>query len=311
MILEHLFCVLMTLFPFSFIAYLLSERSLAIHQSRVGLGQSLLGFCKQGCINLFDLFQNRSNPIALFLFCVQFSFLGLVPFAKSTEMDYPLTGGFYICLIVTLISSVLASFQASYSEKDQVQARIQKSHRLTYLSIGTVLAFICVLSCFSIAGSWSLSEVGTLQQEGFFHWGIFWSPVQIVFFILFQISGMILFEEHPFESGFLNDEVSYTLIHSKWIASARFYCWSMVSVILFFGGDSFLIGDGGGIGFLVLQIKAGLVYAIFRLIGFYLPKHSVAEGAKVLFLFLIPLSLAALVFVLLFNAIPFLGESSV
>lgn len=296
---------ILSIFPFSFMIYLLSERLIAIHQSRVGIGISTTGFFKQGLINLADLFRKPTDLSVLLVTVIQFSFIFLISFFNNDLNSYPLQGGFIICLLINLLVFLIQGYRATYTKQSTllVYLRIQNDQRMIKASVGSLIALICIFATFAQAGSWSISEISYQQINSPTQWGMFWSPIQFLFLILFQVAGMLIFEEHPFGSSFGDEAKEYNLPSSSWIASSRFYVWSLLGSIIYLGGGS-LFGEPGSIlSFVALQIKAGIVYLVFRLVGMYFPKHLHSEIIRVCLLYVVPASFGALMLTLMLRGL--------
>ncbi len=178
----------------------------------------------------------------------------------------------YLVFIYLAVNGFLLSccgkFETSVSEKIRAD-RFQVS-----FAIATLIAILCVFGCFTVSGSASLANIK-------------WSWISLLFVVPFQLSGMILFSEAPFagmETG-----------AACWLRSARFYVWSIFCVQLFLaGGDSFVL----------THVKAGLLYLVFRAIGFYFPNYQQKDLLRISILYLFPVTgIVWLLAMLLFGVI--------
>jgi hypothetical protein len=118
---------------------------------------------------------------------------------------------------------------------------------------------LCLFACFTLTKSTSLAQVH-------FAW------TELFFIVPFQLAGMILFGEHPFQG-----------MSKKpgWIESARFYVWSMLGAKMFLGGGDYFVD---------FHLKSAAIYMAFRVAGIYLPKFQQRDLLRVSILYLIPIT---------------------
>jgi hypothetical protein len=296
-LLSHGLGWVLTLFPISFFIYFISERLLMTHQSRVGLGQSISAFFSQAGINHFNLIRRPAALRSSVMIAIQFSLLAIVPMTESDFEKNWSPGGIWIVLIgIALVMGY--RFSSIYSEEQESVEVIQRTsidRRLMMVFSGGALALISVLSIQGHLGTWSLTDVIRSQSQSPFHWNLFQEPFQWMFFILFQIAGMVIFEEHPFSLQQLRYQDENNLLNSGWIRSARFYIWSLLSVSIFLGSGWLIETWVPLLSFITLHFKAAVVFIICRLIGLYFPKYSQQEAQQALLVFLIPTAMAVLI----------------
>jgi hypothetical protein len=198
---------LLCFFPLSFLAFVLSERANAIHQSRVGKAISMNGFTGQSWLDMVSEVKSVKNKSLFAIYALQYLIVFFFDFdLESVFLIYLALNGF-----VLVMSSKLDLEDAEQRiEADRIQMRFL---------LGSVLAFISAFVCFIHSGSTSLAQIS-------------WSPFYLLFLPLFVVGGMITFSEYPFST--VNRQ-------SRWIDSARFYIWCALAAQLFLGGSLFFI----------------------------------------------------------------------
>jgi hypothetical protein len=290
MILEQFVFAFLTIFPCSFLAYQFSERSLVTHQSRVGLAQLMTQFILQALLNTKDSLFRPTLKIDLFILSVHLLMLFLVPFVPMLPEEFKMQGGLYVLICsfcFVLVAKDVWQIQRA-SGRVQAQNRIDLDRKITLMIAGGVLAILSTTSLFALENNWSVYDLVQQQSPSFISWGIFKDPFQVIFFIIFQISGMVMFEEHPFDSETIKNVHEYSLASSKWLSSSRFYVWSVMGASLFLG-SGWLWGEWIPIlSFLIIQIKAMLIYVLFRLIALYWPRYNQKEMLRATLVYLAP-----------------------
>jgi hypothetical protein len=237
---------LLGVFPVSFFAYVLSERVAVTHQARVGRAISMRLFFIQHWLDFLSDIKRVPSRRAWLIYSVQLS--------AAAVLAVPVEGLFYLYLMVCWLLVVLTTEGAL-----NVFDRVSSDRSQMRILLGSLIAFLCVFAA-------------SIPQTSFdvLSWGFRWE--QFLFFIPFQIAGMMIFAEAPFFS--LNGRV-------YWLRSARFFVWSLVTAQLFLGGN--LLG-------LDLYVKGAGLYVFFRLVGQYFPKYAQEDWTRVALLYLIPLT---------------------
>jgi hypothetical protein len=202
---NSLFLGLLCFFPISFLAYVMSERLNAIHQSRVGKAIHGTDFLQQSWRDMFAELKNEKDRRLFAVYVLQY----LVVFFLNLDIE----AVFFIYLILNgLILALISPI-----DLDRVEKRIEADRTQMSFLLASTLAIISAFVCFMHSGSTSLAQVN-------------WSPIYLVFLPLFTVAGMILFGEYPF---------ALTGRHSRWIDSARFYIWCALATQLFLGGGQY------------------------------------------------------------------------
>lgn len=196
---------ILCIFPISFLAFVVSERMNAIHQSRVGKAITIGSFLRQSWVDTCFELKTMKNKLLLLICSLQCA----VVFFLDFDIE--------LVLLVFLILNGLLLVTFSRSDLDDVEQRIDSDRLQMRFLLASVLAFISAFVCFVISGSTSLTQ-------------IVWSPVYLIFLPIFVIGGMILFSEYPFVG--LNRKI-------RWIESVRFYIWCVLAAQLFLGGSLF------------------------------------------------------------------------
>ncbi|NDF14145.1 hypothetical protein EB061_02340 [bacterium] len=237
---------LISIFPVSFLAYSLSERAVARHESRVGKQITLPSFIWQTWIDTWlDIRSLRPKR----LWAVYFSQLSIV-------LIYWIDAEYLVFPYLALNGFLLGILSKTQHE---VQDRIDSDRKQVSFAVASVIAGLCLLGAFTISQTTNLVQVT-------------WSPSHLAFLIPFQLSGMILFEEHPF-SAFME--------RRSWIESARFYAWTMLATRVFLGGGEL---------FLDFHLKAALVYVFSRLFAIYFPRFRQKDLMRLSILYLFPVT---------------------
>ena len=245
MILSILFA-LFSFFPVSFFFYTLSERLRVTHELRVGKQIKFFDFMLQTWVDaLLELKQLSQNRVWV-IYLLQFSIL----FLFDLDVDYLL----FVYLAIN-------SFLLIYLSKNQtaVVSRIELDRVQVRYAIAATVSFLCLFACFTSSGTTSLAQ-------------IHFNPLEILFIVPFQLAGMILFGEYPFQGMSKK---------TGWIDSARFYAWSMLTTQLFLGGGFF---------FFDFHLKAAFLYLACRLCGIYFPRFYHKDLLRVSILYLLPLT---------------------
>jgi hypothetical protein len=200
------FFSLISIFPLSFIAYSLSERLIARHESRVGKQISFTGFVWQTWV---DTLLEIKSLKPLWVWGVLACQISIV-FLYNLDVDYLVFP--YLAVNVFLIGWLSPV-------KGEVEARIDSDRKQTNAVVASGMAALCLL------GGFTLSRTANLNA-------LSWSAGHLLFVIPFQLAGMILFEDYPF-SSFLE--------RRSWIQSVRFYAWSMLTTKVFLGGGDYFV----------------------------------------------------------------------
>ena len=237
---------LLSIFPVSFFAFALSQRLIAKHESRVGRSILFLDFLWQTWLDSWVELKEIVPRWRWAVYALQFSIIFLFNYdLEYLVFAYLALNGFVLAHLGKVVSSPTQQIEA-----DRLQVRF---------SIATGIAALCVFGCFTISKSTSLAQVH-------------WSWLDLFFIIPFQLSGMILFGEHPFEG------MSH---RTGWVESARFYAWSMLGTKLFLGG---------GVFFFDLHLKSIVIYLVFRVFGIYFPTFHQRDLLRIGILYLFPIT---------------------
>lgn len=235
-----------SVFPVSFIVFTFSERMIARHELRVGKQITFSSFMVQTWVDsLVELKKLTQNWIWL-LYLLQFSIL----FFFDSDIEY-------LIFIYFLVNSILLVHLTKNT--DSVIQRIESDRTQIRYAVAMAVASLCLFGCFTPSQSTSLAQ-------------IHFDPLELLFVVPFQLAGMILFGEYPFQG--MSKKVS-------WINSARFYAWSMLSTKLFLGGGAFFID---------FHLKAGFLYYCCRLFGIYFPKFYHKDLIRISVLYLFPVT---------------------
>jgi hypothetical protein len=238
---------LISIFPVSFLFYALSERMIAKHESRVGRHILLSRFISQTWVDAWVEIKQVKSFQRWFLFALQCSVIFLF------EIDVE-----YMVFIYLAINGFALVYLAPH-KSGTVSNKIEADRTEVRYSVATVVAMLCLFACFTLTKSTSLAQVT-------------WSWTELFFIVPFQIAGMILFGEHPFQG-----------MSKKpgWLESARFYVWSMLCAKMFLGGGDYFID---------FHLKAAAIYMAFRVAGIYLPKFQQRDLLRVSILYLFPIT---------------------
>jgi hypothetical protein len=234
------------IFPVSFGVYAFSQRMMAKHESRVGREISVGSFFAQTFSDAWIEFRSSHSIEYWVLFALQCSLIILF----EVDVEY------LLFIYVALNGFALAYF--SRSKKSAVQ-KIENDRLETSYSIATVVAVLCLFGCFTLSKSTSLVHLP-------------WVGIEFLFVIPFQLAGMILFSEAPFQNS---------NTRPGWVQSVRFYIWSMLCVKLFLGGGDYFID---------LHLKTAVLYVACRLAGIYFPKFQQRDLLRVGILYLLPIT---------------------
>jgi hypothetical protein len=237
---------LVSIFPVSFLVYSLSERAVARHESRVGKQITLPRFIWQTWVDTWlDIRSLRPR----WMWAVYFSELSIVLIygidAEYLVFPYLALNGFLL--------GIVSKYQG------EVLERIDSDRKQVSFAAASVIAALCLLGAFTFSQTTNLSRMT-------------WSIGHLAFLIPFQLSGMILFEEHPF-SAFMEKR--------SWIESARFYAWTMLATRVFLGGGEW---------FLDFHLKAAIVYVFSRLFAIYFPRFRQKDLMRLSILYLFPMT---------------------
>jgi hypothetical protein len=237
---------LVSIFPVSFLVYSISERAIARHESRVGKQITFPGFIWQTWV---DTWLDIRSLRPAWMWAVYFSQLSIVLIygidAEYLVFPYLALNGFLL--------GILSKYQG------EVLERIDSDRRQVSFAVASVIAGLCLLGAFTLSQTTNLTRMT-------------WTAGHLVFLIPFQLSGMILFGEHPF-SAFME--------RRSWVESARFYAWTMLATRVFLGG-----GDW----FFDFHLKAALVYVFSRLFAIYFPRFRQNDLIRLSIIYLFPLT---------------------
>ena len=252
---------ILAIFPLSFVVFSLSERMIARHESRVGKQISLAGFIWQTWVD--TRVELRSlKPLA---------WLGyLVPL--SVVILYGIDTEFLIFPYLAILGFILVR---QSGQEARVLGRITSDREQVSFSVASAIAGFCVLGAFTLSKTTNMAT-------------LLWSPGHLVFVVPFQLAGMILFGEAPFV-GFRRNP--------SWIASARFYAWSMLTTKIFLGGGDY---------FFDFQIKAMVLYLCSRLLAIYFPSFRQKDLLRISILYLFPITGILWLFMMVVRAL--MGE---
>ena len=245
MIFSVLFAIF-SIFPVSFFFYTLSERLVATHELRVGKQITFSGFLLQTWVDAGLECKKLLQNWMWLVYLLQFSIL----FCFDVDVEYLI---FIYFAINVFIGVHLMKYQ------DAVTDRIESDRVQVRTAIGIAIATLCVFGCFTPSQTTSLAQI---------HFNV----LDLLFIVPFQLAGMILFGEYPFQG--MSKKVG-------WLHSARFYGWSMLATKLFLGGGSFFID---------FHIKVAILYVACRLFGLYFPKFYHKDLLRISILYLFPLT---------------------
>lgn len=237
---------IISIFPISFLAYSMSERLIAKHESRVGKKIDGSDFVWQTWVDACLELKKVSPTILWLLYALQFSIIFL--FNLNVE---------FLAFVYLALNGFALAYLAGYDSgavKKIASDRLQTGH-----AVASGIAALCIFGCFTLSKSSSLAQVH-------------WSWLELLFVVPFQLAGMILFGEQPFQG---------MRKKTGWIDSARFYAWSMLAAKLFLGGGAFFID---------LHVKAAALYLIFRTFGIYFPKYQQRDLLRISILYLFPIT---------------------
>ncbi len=237
---------IISIFPLSFLMYAMSERMVARHESRVGKQIAFRNFIWQTWVDARLEIKNIESKTTWILYAFQLSIVGLI----ALNFDY-------LIFIYLAVSGYLLIALAH--GKNQVTKRIESDGQQVRFAVSSAIAILCLFGCFTISKTTNMSSVS-------------WNFGQLLFVIPFQLSGMILFGEHPFQ-GMLDKK--------GWLQSARFYVWSMLTAKLFLGGGEY---------FFDFHLKATILYLGFRICGIYFPRFHQKDLLRISILYLFPIT---------------------
>jgi hypothetical protein len=241
-----LFAVL-SIFPVSFIFFTMSERVIARHESRVGKEISFGNFVAQTWIDAWV----QMKSVKSFSFWLLFASQSAVVLLLDLNVQY------VIFIYLAMNGFMLVWFLPEHA--DPVVKMIEADRAQVRYAVATAVAILCLFACFTLSKSSNLSEV---------HW--YWTS--LLFVAPFQLAGMILFGEHPFQG--LSDK-------RRWIESARFYVWSMLCVKMFLGGGDYFVD---------FHLKAAALYLFCRVAGIYFPKFHQRDLLRISVAYLFPIT---------------------
>ena len=236
-----------SIFPVSFLFFALSERMIARHESRVGKEVSLGKFITQTWVDAWVQVKGIRSFSYWLLFVLQCSVVLL--------LDLNIQHMIFIYLAMN--GFLLVWFSPHHA--DPVVKLIEIDRAQVRFSVASVVSILCLFGGFTLAKSTSLTEM---------HWC--WSS--LLFVAPFQLAGMILFGEHPFQG--LSDK-------PRWIESARFYVWSMLCVKMFLGGGDYFID---------FHLKTAALYLFCRVAGIYFPKFHQKDLLRISVAYLFPIT---------------------
>jgi hypothetical protein len=237
---------LISIFPVSFLTYSLSERAIARHESRVGKQITLPRFIWQTWV---DTWLDIRSLRPTWLWAVYFCELSIV-FVYGVNAEYLV---FPYLALNGFLRGILSRYQG------EVLERIDSDRKQVSFAVASVIAGLCLLGAFTLSRTTHLAQM-------------VWTPGHLAFLIPFQLSGMILFEEHPF-SAFRE--------RRSWIESARFYAWTMLATRIFLGGGEWFID---------FHLKVALVYGFSRLFAIYFPRFRQKDLLRLSILYLFPVT---------------------
>lgn len=240
------FLSIILVFPASFIFYALSERAIAKHESRVGREILIGNFFVQTWFDSWEDLKSHRSLIYWFIFTLQCS----IVFLFEIDVEY--------LLFIYLALNAIALVCLSPANHDAI-AKIEADRNEVKYALSTTISLLCIFCCFTLSKSTSLVQ-------------IHWSWIEVFFVVPFQLAGMILFGEQPFQG---------MSAKPMWTESLRFYIWSMLCVQLFMGGG-FLLVD--------LHLKAAIIYWAFRVAGIYFPRFQQRDLLRIGILYLFPLT---------------------
>lgn len=231
-------------FPVSFLIFVLSERVNVTHQARVGRGILFGQYFYQHWVDMIAdlrLMPSRRDVIL----CLSQLLLVLLLFVS-------VDCAFYLYLLLNWFLMVA-------STRDSLGAveRIDLDRLQMRFLLGAIVSFICILGVGLSHGSLNLALLE-------------WDWTHLFFILPFQVSGMVLFGEHPFTPA--NPR-------THWLESSRFFVWSLLSAKIFLGGSWFVFD---------FYVKAAALYLISRLIGQYFPRYAQADLFRIMIVYFIP-----------------------
>lgn len=234
------------MFPASFIFFALSERMIARHESRVGKQITLFPYIYQTWVDAVLDLKKLARTKDWISFLIQFSII----FFLNLDIEYVIFIYLALLAFMLIYKSSLDENVYDRVESDRIQVRV---------GIGITLALLCLFACFAPSQSTSLVQIK-------FSW------IGLILLVPFQLSGMILFSEHPFQG---------MSKRGTWIESARFFAWSLLSAQLFLGGGSLVFDH---------YLKAAFLYLLCRVVGVYFPRVYHKDLLRVSILYLFPIA---------------------
>jgi hypothetical protein len=234
------------LFPVSFFAFVCSERLNVTHQARVGRAITFGDFLKQHWVDMMADLRSMPSFRGALLYLSQLSAVALL----FLDVD----GAFYLYLLLNWFFIVISTHDGL-----DVFERVSSDRSQMRFLLGGFVAFVCLLGCGLSQGETNVSS---------WHWD--WT--HLLFLLPFQIAGMVMFGEHPFEPV-------YPRVY--WLKSSRFFVWSLLSTEIFLGGSWFMLD---------FYLKALAIYLVSRLAGQYFPKYAQADLFRIGILYLIPMT---------------------
>ena len=238
---------LFSIFPVSFFFYALSERMIARHESRVGREIIFSRFISQTWVDSWVEVKRLKSLSQWFLFALQCS----VIFLFEIDVEY------LIFIYLAINGFALVHFTAE--KTGTVSNKIEADRAEVRYSVASAIAALCLFGAFTLTKSTSLAQAH-------------WSWMGLFFIVPFQLAGMILFGEHPFQG---------MSTKPSWIESARFYVWSMLCAKMFLGGGDYFVD---------LHLKSAAIYLAFRIAGIYFPKYHQRDLLRVSILYLFPIT---------------------
>jgi NADH-quinone oxidoreductase subunit H len=245
-------------------------------------------------------------------FCASFCGFLALPFAPRLVAIDTSIGAFFILAVLSseVFGILLAGFASG--SKWSLFGGIRESAQVVSYEVPRSL---CVLLPVVIAGSLSLTRIGTLQGGGFWNWIVFHDPLTYVASILFFVVATASCKRAPFDLAEAESELvggfhtEYSGIRWSYFFMAEYgsmFAVSGLAVLLFFGGwhsgvllfepsERFGLWPGNLFNLAVFIAKSSLLVLAMMWLRWSLPRLRIDQVMMVCLKFFTPIACGLLV----------------
>jgi NADH-quinone oxidoreductase subunit H len=300
-----IFFLIFIFLPFSLTLEFIERKMVADLQARVGPNRTVGSGFFQPLADLMKMFsKTHSQPAdgsttwALLQSASIYSIFAILPLGSSflflnSELSALIA---MVCLSVLFLATAMAGL------KLESITGILAAFKSTYhFFSGIIPSFICLLTVGALSGSLNWIVIGTKQDGGPGSWNVFSNPFGAISFIVFILSGFLMFQFPPFHTAdqgaanFWGRRLALYKINRSFLVLA----WMVFASVLYLGAWDFLGDEPAGFFGAFLELNTVLLKTFFivlmtRVISRSFPQIRMDQATDFSWKVLTPLSLICL-----------------